>query len=116
MDLEALIVIGVFVLISGAILFGLAKLWMKYKSREYPAGVKIKMTKVGIVWLCSAVIVLFAGLLMQYLAPESLFGQFVKTASGRFLYAASVAFIFWLLEVVLKAKGIKLIEKIDFTK
>jgi hypothetical protein len=53
---------------------------------------------------------------MQYLAPESLLGQFVKTASGRFLYAASVAFIFWLLEIALKAKDIKLIEKIDLTE
>jgi hypothetical protein len=117
MDLEALIVIGVFILVLGAVLFGLAKLWMKYKSHEYPAaGVKIRMTKAGIVWLCSAVTVLFVGLLMQYLAPESLLGQFVKTASGRFLYAASVAFIFWLLEIALKAKDIKLIEKIDLTE
>ncbi|MEW6330671.1 MAG: hypothetical protein AB1560_04335 [Pseudomonadota bacterium] len=117
MDLEALVVIGVFILVLGAVLFGLTKLWMKYKSHEYPAAsVKIKMTKVGVVWLSLAIIVLLAGLLMQYLAPESLLGKFVKTASGRFFYAVSVAFLFWLLEIVLKAKGIKLIDKIDLTE
>ena len=114
MNLEAFVVIGLFALLLGALLFVLSRLWVKRQLRDHSeAHVKIRLTMAGMICIPVLVIVLIGGLLMQYLAPESLLGQFVKTHSGRFFYAATVAIVFWLLEIVLKARGIRFIEKLN---
>lgn len=108
---EAFIVIGLFTLGLGVLLFVPAWIWVKRKQRKEPAaGVKLKLTKLGWLLVSVTVIALFGGYSLQYMAPESLLGQLVKTSLGRLIYLVILVGIFWVLEAALKAKGIKLIE------
>ncbi len=109
MNWEALGVIGLVTLALGVLLYVPARIWAKRKLRAEPnSHPRLRLTKTGWLFVCTALLFLFGGLLMNYFAPESLLGQFVKTSSGRFLYAATLALVFWLVEATLKARGIKL--------
>lgn len=109
MDWEALGVIGLFALALGVLLYVPARIWAKRKLRAEPGShPKLRLTKTGWVLICASLIALIVGLLMDFLAPESLLGQLVKTPSGRLLYLVIVVIIFWLVEAALKARGIKL--------
>ncbi len=112
MNWEALGVIGLFTLGLGVLLFVPAWVWVKRKQRAEPNNhPKLRLTKTGWVLICMTVVVLIGGLLMDFIAPESLLGQLVKTSSGRFLYLVIVVLVFWLVEAVLKTRGIKLIKE-----
>lgn len=114
MDLEALVVIGIFTLVLGAVLFALFRLWVRHKFHDHPTvGTKVRLTKAGVICVPVLVIVLIGGFLMEYIAPESVLGKLVETPIGRLSYAAAVTLAFLLIEVVLKSKGIRLIEKTD---
>ena len=109
---EAFVVIGLFTLGLGVLLLVPAWIWVKRKQRAEPGKhVKVKLTKLGWTLIWVMLIILIGGLLMDYIAPESLLGRFVKMPVGRLLYLAIVAAIFWLVEAALKARGIKLIEE-----
>lgn len=112
MQWEAFIVIGLFTLGLGILLFVPAWLWVKHKQRTDAAvRAKLRLTRLGWLLICVMVIALIGGYSMQYIVPESLLGQFVKTPGGRFLYLVIVALIFWLIEAALKTRGIQLIKK-----
>lgn len=114
MNWEALIIIGLFTLSLGVLIFVPAWFWAKRKLHDHPAArTKIKMTKAGLFLIPLFIVILICGLLMDFLAPESILGQFVKTPGGRFLYLMIVVSIFWGLEAILRSKGIKLIEHRD---
>lgn len=109
MNWEAFGAIGLVTLALGVLLYVPARFWVKRKLRAEPgAHAKLRFTKLGWVLISTALLFLFGGFMMEFLAPESLLGQFVKTSSGRFLYALIVVLIFWLVEAALKARGIKL--------
>ncbi len=111
MHWEAFIVIGLFTLTLGVLLFVPAWLWVKRKQRTEPAArAKLRLTKLGWFLTCIGLVAFLFGFSLQYLAPESLLGQFVKTSLGLFLYGLAIAIVFWLIEAALKARGIKLIE------
>lgn len=112
MDWKALGVICLLTLALGILLYVPARIWAKRKLRAEPSGhPKLRLTKTGWALICSTVFVLITGFSVQYIAPESAFGQFVKTSGGRFLYLAAVVLIFWLVEAILKTRGIRLIEE-----
>ena len=109
MHWEAFIVIGVFTLGLGVLLFVPAWIWAKRQRRTEPEKhPKIKLTKLGWALIGATIIILIGGLLMDYIAPESPLGRFIRLPGGRFFYFAIVASLFWVLELALKAKGIKL--------
>ena len=114
MNWEAFGAIGLVTLALGVLLYVPARFWVKRKLRAEPdSHPKLRLTKLGWVLICAMVFLFIGGFSLQYLAPESLLGQFVKTSSGRFLYAATLALVFWLVEAALKARGIKLTKKIS---
>jgi small-conductance mechanosensitive channel len=106
---EAFVVIGLFILVLGVLLFVPAWIWVKRKQRAEPGKqAKVKLSKVGWTLIWVMLTILIGGLLMDYMAPESLMGRFVKMPVGRFLYLVIVAVVFWIVEAALKARGIKL--------
>ena len=112
MDWEALSIIGLFVLTLGILLYVPARIWAKRKLRDDPKShQELILTKVGWVLISMAILVILGGFSTQYLAPESAIGRFVKTSSGKFIYLAAVAFVFYLIESALKARGIKMIKE-----
>lgn len=111
---EAIIVIGLIVLVLGAFLFALAKIWAKFKFKnDSPSHVPIRVTKAGWIIIPLFVIILFGGFSLQYIAPETIIGKAVQTSAGRFVYMLILLCIFWALEMMLKTRGIKLIEKVN---
>lgn len=109
MDWEALGVIGLFTFVLGVLLYVPARILAQYNRRaESGSHPKLRLTRAGWVLICTTVLLLIGGFSMQYIAPESAIGQFVKTSGGRLLYLAVVVLIFWLVESSLKARGIKL--------
>src|SRR4051794_4869352 len=109
MNWEALIVVCHFTLGLGVVLFVPTWIWIKRKQRaEAGRHPKVKLTKLGWVLLWTTLVVLLVGLVMDYIAPDSYVGQFVKMPAGRLLYLAIVAAVFWLLEILLKSCGIQL--------
>ena len=112
MNLEALAVVGLFVVVLGLLLFFVARLWMRYmpsaSGGKYPA---LRLTRLGWLLILTAMFVLIAGSSLQFLAPESALGELTKTPGGRFIYFLGVFVLFWIIEVILKAKGIRLIKK-----
>ncbi len=116
MHWEALGVIGLFTLALGVLLYVPARIWAKRKLRAEPEShPKLRLTRTGWVLTCATVLILIGGLLMDFIAPESLLGQLVRTPGGRFVYLVIVILAFWLVETTLKARGITLIKE-DQTK
>jgi hypothetical protein len=112
MDWEALLVIGLFTLVLGILLIVPIMIFVKRKLRSEPsAHLIIRLTKTGWILIGVTIFVLIGGFSMQYFSPDSTFGQFVKTSAGRFVYLSIVIFIFWLIEVALKSRGIKMIDR-----
>ena len=110
MNWEAFAVIGLFTLVLGTILYLPARFWVRRKVRSDPikyAG--LGLTRLGWVFVVIEIVVLFGGYSTQYIAPESVLGEFVKTSRGQFLYMVMLVTVFWLLEMVLKWRGIYLI-------
>ena len=112
MNWEAFVVIGLFTLALGTLLYIPARIWARRKLREHPSSnATLKVTRVGFVFSGVFVAVLMLGFSQQFLAPESELGQFVKTSIGRLGFAAAVGAVFWLLGAILESKGIKILEK-----
>src|SRR5687767_9912619 len=112
MNWEAFFVIGSFALVLGALLYIPARIWAKRKLRDHPnSNATLKVTRAGFIFFSIFVVVLMVGFSQQYLAPESELGQFVKTSSGRLAFSAAVGVVFWLAEMILKSKGILLVQK-----
>jgi L-asparagine transporter-like permease len=114
MNWEALGAITLLTLALGAVLYLPARIWARRQVKATPtAHPKLRLTKVGALLLAAAVFLLIGGLLMNYLAPESLLGKFVATSSGRFLYLFAVIILFWIVEFALKTRGISLTKELD---
>jgi len=111
MNLEAVIVIGLFTLILGVVLYVPARYFIRRKLRKNPRYAKQRVTKVGLFVFGIMVVILMCGFSLQYLAPESWLGQLVTTAKGRLAYGLLVVAVFWSVEIFLSRKGIKIIEK-----
>ena len=112
MNWEAFLVIGLFILALGALLYIPGRIWAKRRVREGPnTNAALKVTKAGFVFFGILTVVLMVGVSLQYFAPESELGQFVKTSSGRLVFFVAVGVVFLLLEYILKSKGIMLVEK-----
>ena len=112
MDWKAVIVVGLFIFVIGVLLYLPSRMWVKHKLRDGDGGrSSIRLTKTGWLLICTLVIVLFGGFSTQYIAPETAIGQLVGTSSGRFFYSTIVLLIFWVIEIVLKVRGIKLIKE-----
>jgi hypothetical protein len=109
---EGFFVIGLFTLVLGALLYIPARLWAKRKSREHPdSNAALRLTKSGFVFFGLFTVALIVALSWEFLAPESRLGQLAKTSLGRFGIAVVVGLVFWLLEVGLNSKGVRLLDK-----
>jgi hypothetical protein len=109
MNWEALSVIGLFALALGALLYLPAIIWARLNMRSEPnKHPRVRLTRVGWALVFAAVLVLFGGFGLQYVAPQSAIGALVKSPSGRLVLLGSVLLVFWLLESALAARGIRL--------
>jgi hypothetical protein len=59
------------------------------------------------------VVFLFVGYAQEYLAPHTVFGEFVSTWFGRIVYAFCLVVVFTLLEIGLMIVGIKFTRRND---
>lgn len=98
----------------GAILYFPARYWSKRLSAgASETNPKIRLTRVGHVFVWTTVLLLIGGLLADYLLPTSWLGRFVETAYGRFSYLAFLIVAARLVEILLKRGGIRIIQKDD---
>jgi cytochrome c biogenesis factor len=112
MDLEALLVVGLFSLVLGALLYAPARIWAKREARADPRNhPRLGLTRLGWILMLVAILVLICGLLMDQIAPGTKLGKLASTASGRFFYLMAVLLVFWVVETALKRKGIKLFKE-----
>lgn len=112
MNWEAFAAIGTFTLVLGVMLYIPARWWAKRKRREHPnSDATLRVTRAGFVFSVIFIVLLMLGFSQEFLAPDSRLGQLVSSSSGRLLFGAFVGAVFWLLEVVLKSKGVMLVER-----
>ena len=112
MNWDAFAVIGTFTLVLGIMLYIPARWWIKRKLREHPnSNVTLRVTRAGFVFSVVFVVLLMLGFSQEFLVPESGLGQFVGSSIGRLLFVTLMGAVFWLLEVVLKSKGVMLVER-----
>ena len=98
------IVLGIILLIPGL-------WWARNKAKKDPAFRKnVNFTKVGWIYLLVMLSMLFGGLLMPYLAPNSYLGQLASARYGRLIWTIFIIFIFVAVQKVLNFFGV-LIEK-----
>ncbi len=106
MNWEAFFAIGIFTIILGVVLYIPGRLWAKRKLKEHPnTQASLKVTKFGYILTSSMLLVLFGGLSFQYFSPNSFFGEYMKTKTGRLTFTALVIIIFVLVERIFKTKG-----------
>jgi hypothetical protein len=112
MNWEALGAIGLLVLGLGIVLFVPAMMWARHKLRKEPdRHPPLKLTGIGWTYVTTTVVLLLGGFSAQYVAPESVLGQFVSTSRGRFLYLLFLLAVSWIVETLMKARGIYLVKK-----
>lgn len=91
MDWEAFGLIGLFTLALGVLLYVPARIWAKRKLRTEPdSHPKLRLTKLGWILISVSVLVLIGGLLMNDLAPESMFGQLMNENRGQITVFANI--------------------------
>ena len=113
MNLGAVILIGTLNLILGVVLYVPSRFLIRRKLRKDPRYAHQRVTKVGLFVFGMMVFILVCGFSLEYLAPESRFGQLVRTAKGRLIDGLLVAAVFWTVEILLRRKGIRPIEKVN---
>jgi hypothetical protein len=114
MNFEALAIIGGLTLIAGSVLYLPFFLWMKWRGKKaLPSGGPLAVTinRRGITFYGAMVVVLFVGFAQEYFAPQTAFGSFVSTWSGRLIFAVCVVVVVVALEVMLSIAGIKFAER-----
>ena len=108
-------VIGTFAALLGGILYLPFYIWKRLRLRNKPAGSEFddspKITRMGVTFYGIQVLFLLIGSIQEYLAPESAFGRFISTWSGKLIYAAVVVAVFAILQLLLASKGIALVER-----
>ncbi len=114
MNIEAFLVIGTFTLLFGFVLYLPLYVWKKWKGKKaFPSdgALSEKISKRGITFCGVMVVFMLIGFAQEHLAPETEFGQFVSTWSGRMIYLVCVVIAFSLLGVVLAIFGFKVNDK-----
>lgn len=111
MDIKAILIISVLCILLGIILLVPGLWWARHKAKKDPAySKKVNFTFVGWIYIFIMLVLLFAGLLMPYLAPDSYLGQLSAVRFGRLIWAAFIIILFIGVKKVLNLFGL-LIEK-----
>lgn len=107
MHWKALLVIGIFSLVFGLILYLPARWWLRRRLRKAPpdSSDHWRITPLGLVVYGVMVAVMMTGFSLQYLAPHTWAGHFVSTSHGRIVFTAALVVVWSVLEVVLTANG-----------
>ncbi len=108
-ELEALLAIGGFVIVLGAILLVPGLWWAKSKAKsnpDVPAG--MRLTKIGYIWCGIFVAALFMALSADYIWPNSMLGEFSSKPAGRLSLLVMVILVSFGLEKLLSLCGIKI--------
>jgi len=110
MNWEAFFAVGVFTLILGVFLYIPARFWVKRKLKKHPEQAIIKVTSFGFVFYGFVVAFLLGGFSTQFLAPNTSFGELMSSKYGRIIYAGVLVIVFFVVELVFKKLGFKVIE------
>jgi hypothetical protein len=116
MNFEALAIIGGLALIAGAVLYLPFYIWKKWRGRKaLPSRgpLAITINRNGITFYGAMVVVLFVGFAQEHFAPQTAFGLFMSTWSGRLIYLVCVLVVTVVLEVIFAIAGIKFAERKD---
>jgi len=114
MNIEALTIIGGLTLFAGVVLYLPFYFWMKWmrkKALPLSGFMVITITRNGFVFYGATVLVLFVGFAQEHVAPQTEFGLFVSTWSGRLTYGICVMVISVILETLFASIGIKFTER-----
>lgn len=108
MNIEALIAVGVAVLLLGVPLFWVSRRWLRSASGANAKSGSPRVTKTGLLVAVVVVVLLIGGFAASYYAPDSAFGQFMSNPLGRLAYALAVGFLSIPLHRWLRARGMDL--------
>jgi hypothetical protein len=114
MNLEALLLIGIPALIIGAIFYLPFYLWFRWKKRNGVASAVTKspiITRKGITFYGSMVVVLFLGYAQGPLASDTAFGAFMNTSAGRIIWSIGVVIFTSVIEFAFAKRGHKFVDK-----
>jgi len=107
MHWEALIVIGGFALILGAVLLVPGLWWARRKARSNPVVGSIKVTRAGYIGFAVFVAVLLAGFSAEHWAQGSKLGLLIGLPGAKLVFLLLATGAGWLIERSLAAKGIR---------
>ena len=116
MNFEALAVIGTLTLIAGGLLYLPFYLWKKWRGKKAlpsKGPLSANITRRGITFYGAMVAVLLVGFAQQYLAPQTAFGAFVSTRSGRLIYLVCVGVVGVVLEKLFVKSGVRFAKRND---
>src|SRR6266446_6414895 len=110
MNWEAVLVIGVFALVLGAVLLIPGLIWARRKARQNPGtSAGMAVTNIGFLFVAFVVLVLLVGFTAEFWAAETMFGRWMSTGRGRLIFAALTMLTSWIVEYVLGLAGIRII-------
>lgn len=111
MNWEGLTVIGVGAIAIGVILYLPFRIWFGRSQEGGTRSPRVQLTRAGMVLVCFTLAALFYGLAARYIAPESMLGRVTSTSLGRLFYLGVLILVFWIVEVLLRRKGIRLTDR-----
>lgn len=105
MNFEAAFIIGGFALLFGALLYFPSRYFLRKKVKASQSSVlSERISKPGISFYGSMITVLLVGFSQESLAPNSIFGMFIKTIGGKFLFSSAVIILFTVAASIFKIK------------
>jgi hypothetical protein len=110
MHWEAVAVIGSVTVVLGVVLFIPGLMWAQKQARANPeAQAGMTVTKAGFAFGGLWIVALFGGFAAQFWAPDSVFGTWVSTSAGRFIYTAAVLAAAFVVEYLLRLFGVRIV-------
>ncbi|MCA3028423.1 MAG: hypothetical protein ING66_07470 [Rhodocyclaceae bacterium] len=111
MSLGLIAIVAGLALVVGLILYIPGHFLAKRLLRHSPtkSAARLRITRAGFVYFGLMVFALMAGFSLQYLAADTLLGQFVGTGHGLMVIGFGVVAVFSAFEVILRKFGVQMV-------
>ena len=115
MGLIDYVILGIVFLVFGILLYIPCHWWLRRKTRKLDPGgdFMLRITSSGLALCTLMVAALILGFAQEYLSPESEFGIFITSWSGKFYYIILVWILTVIFGLVLDKLGFKICKRPD---
>lgn len=114
MGVRALVVIVLLAVLAGLLLYLPCHLWAKRKLRPptRESWITIRITRAGALFYGLMVLILFAGFALGHVAPNTIVGQYMKSALWQVVFVAALTVVWTLLESMLRKRGFQFYRRV----